>query len=82
MRMVLSANPGAMIDGTVYNDLTGGGQVSDGPGVSGVTVSLYLSSGGSTFQGPGVGNSLVTSSTTDGTGHYSFTGLSAGTAME
>jgi uncharacterized repeat protein (TIGR01451 family) len=71
-RLVLSATPGALISGTVFDDLTGGGNVADGPGQSGVTVNLYESTGGNTFLGAGNGNTLVGSTTTNGSGKYSF----------
>ncbi len=59
----------ATVDGNVYNDKNGNGTFDTGePGINGVTVSLKDS-----------GNNLVATTTTDGSGFYSFTNLPAGT---
>ena len=75
-RTVLSATPGAVIHGEVYNDLTNGGHTSDGPGLQAVTVNLYLDNGSGTFSSS---DTLVASQQTDASGNYSFAGLAAGT---
>lgn len=80
-RVVLSASPGAIITGTVYNDLTGAGQTSDGPGMANVTVKLWSDGGDGKFEGSAAGSddTLAASTSTNSGGGYSFTGLAAGT---
>jgi uncharacterized repeat protein (TIGR01451 family) len=79
-RRVFTAAPEALIHGTVYNDATGGGQPSDGPGLANVTVDLWKDGGDGLFEGSGAGtdDTLIGSTTTDSAGGYTFSGLGAG----
>ncbi len=80
-RVVMSANPGAVIQGEVFNDLTGHGQTSDGPGLAAVTVNLFRDGGDGKFEGTAIGSddTLVGTQQTNSSGGYSFGGLTAGT---
>ena len=80
-RVVLAASPGGCIEGTVFNDLNGGGVPADGPGLQGVSVNLFRDGGNGTFQGlaAGTDDTLVGTQVTGVNGAYSFTGLTAGT---
>ena len=80
-RKLLSVTPGAIISGEIYNDVSGKGSPSDGPGLSGVTVKLYQDGGDGKFEGSAAGSddTLVGTATTNSAGDYSFSNLSAGT---
>jgi hypothetical protein len=66
------------ISGIVYHDVDGDSDVAEGGTLtfSGATVHLYRDSGNAVIDG---GESLITTTTTDGSGNYSFSGLAAGT---
>ena len=80
-RIVLSANPGASILGTAYNDMTGNGLTADDPRLAAVTVNLFRDGGNGTFQGNAAGtdDTLVATQQTDASGKYSFDNLDVGT---
>jgi uncharacterized repeat protein (TIGR01451 family) len=67
------------VQGTVFNDSggTSGTQDTGEPGISEVTVELYLDDGDGTFE-PGSDDTLITSLTTDSDGNYLFSGLDDG----
>ncbi|MEO8495398.1 MAG: SpaA isopeptide-forming pilin-related protein, partial [Planctomycetota bacterium] len=67
----------AAIMGIVFDDFTGDG-FSPGEEVAGATVNLYAdTNGNSTFE-PGAGDTLQTSTTTNASGQYRFSNLTAG----
>lgn len=80
-RSLLTANPGGMIQGIAFNDLTGNGLTADDTRLSAVTINLYRDGGNGTFQGaiPGSDDTLVGTALTDASGKYSFDQLNAGT---
>ena len=65
------------IFGTVYEDLNGDANLGDAVGRGGVDVSLYLDGGDGSADGGD--DSLVATTSTDGSGNYSFTGLGSDT---
>ena len=77
----LAASPPAAcnfnITGTVYEDVNGDADMADQVARDNVTVAYYLDGGDG--QPDGVDNGSATTTTTDGSGNYSFSGLSAGT---
>ncbi|MEM7454635.1 MAG: LamG-like jellyroll fold domain-containing protein, partial [Planctomycetota bacterium] len=58
------------IRGTVFHDVAGDGSVAADPAFSNASVHLYLDNGNGVID---AGDSLVASTTTDGSGNYSFT---------
>ena len=77
----LAASPPAAcnfnITGTVYEDVNGDADMADQVARDNVTVAYYLDGGDG--QPDGVDDGSATTTTTDGSGNYSFSGLSAGT---
>ena len=78
-RSLLTANPGGIIQGIAFNDLTNNGLTADDTRLQSVTVNLYKDGGNGTFQGGGFGSddTLVGTAFTDSTGKYSFDHLDA-----
>ncbi|UCH19770.1 MAG: DUF2341 domain-containing protein, partial [Deltaproteobacteria bacterium] len=68
---------GNTISGAVYNDINGDGNLADAVAVASVAVDLYLDGGDG--QPDGGDDSPAGTATTDGSGSYSFSGLSDGT---
>ncbi len=65
------------VSGRVMEDVDGDGSISDdGQGVSGATVLLYEDGGDGTMD---AGDALLSTTTTDALGQYSFAGLADGT---
>ena len=76
-RRVMTAAPGAEIQGYVYNDTTGSSM--SGQGIPGATVSLYQDNGADIYN-PGAGDdTLIGTTTTNYQGQYTFASLAAGT---
>lgn len=70
----LAANTTYSISGTIYEDVDGDGQVTDdGVGLANAIVSLYRDDGDGVLD---AGDSIVSSLVANGSGQYSFTGLS------
>jgi uncharacterized repeat protein (TIGR01451 family) len=67
---------GYTISGAVSEDVNGDADLGDAVGYAGATVHLYRDSGNAVIDG---GETLIDTTTTDGSGNYSFTGLSDGT---
>ena len=76
LSIVGSVSPEGAISGTVYEDVNGDGSLADAVGVAGVNVDLYLDDGDGVID---AGDTLVDSTTTDGSGNYTLTGTGAGT---
>jgi hypothetical protein len=62
--------------GTKFNDVNGDGDLTDGVGLPGWTINLYLDEGDGV---PGAGDTLADSAITDADGDYEFTDLGPGT---
>ncbi len=78
-RSLLSATIPGTISGVAFYDPTGSGQLTAGDTrLSGVTVELYRNGGDQQFDNGGGDNTLIGTTTTNTSGQYSFTGLSAG----
>ncbi|NOY68083.1 MAG: hypothetical protein GXP53_01115 [Deltaproteobacteria bacterium] len=69
------------IGDTVFNDIGGTSGVQDTgePGISSVTVDLYLDNGNGVFEPGGADGSALFTLTTDSSGQYLFSGLNDGT---
>ena len=77
-RRLLAVDMG-QISGTVFNDLTDNGQTGDDILVATATVRLFQDGGNGTFNNGGGDDTLVGTTTTNGTGDYTFSSLEAGT---
>lgn len=75
----LMANDLATISGTVFTDSTENGLDGGDARISGATITLYRDGGNTTFDNGGGDDVTVGSTTSNGSGNYSFTGLTAGT---
>ena len=62
--------------GTKFNDVNGDGDLTDGVGLVGWSINLYLDEGDGV---PGAGDTLEASAVTDANGDYSFADLGPGT---
>jgi hypothetical protein len=62
--------------GTKFNDVNGDGDLTDGVGLPGWTINLYLDDGSGV---PDAGDTLVDSAVTDASGDYAFADLGPGT---
>ena len=80
-RSLLSATIAPSISGVVFNDAKHDGLVADGTPLANVTVNLFRDGGDGVFEGKATGSddTLVSSTTTDSNGKYSFANLTAGT---
>ncbi len=70
-------SPGGSIGDLVWRDDNGDGQFDNEPVLANVTVNLYLDDGDGVFE-PGGDDTLVDTTTTDGSGLYNFDSLDAG----
>ena len=78
-RAMLAADTLASITGTVFSDQTDDGLTGDDVRLSALTVELFLDGGNGTFDSGGGDDTTVGTTTTDGTGGYSFADLGVGT---
>ena len=76
-RLLAAGTDLAAIVGTVFDDFSGDG-FSPGEEVSGAAVSLYADTNANGTFEPGAGDVLQTSTTTNASGQYRFSNLSAG----
>lgn len=76
-RLLAAGTDLAAIVGTVFDDFTGDG-FSPGEEVAGAAVNLYADTNANGTFEPGAGDTLLTSTTTNASGQYRFSDLTAG----
>jgi uncharacterized repeat protein (TIGR01451 family) len=77
-KVLLAADTLGLIEGTVFNDITGDGLTGDDPRLNTVTVQLYKDGGNLTFDNGGADDTLVDSVTPVAGGAFSFADLASG----
>ena len=77
-KVLLTANTLGLIQGTVFNDVTGNGLSGGDPLLNAVNVQLYRDGGNLTFDNGGADDTLAGTVTTGPTGTFSFNSLAEG----
>ena len=77
-KVLLTANTLGLIQGTVFNDVTGNGLSGGDPLLNAVNVQLYRDGGNLTFDNGGADDTLAGTMTTGPAGTFSFSDLAAG----
>ena len=77
-KVLLTANMLGLIQGTVFNDVTGNGLSGGDPLLNAATVQLYRDGGNLTFDNGGADDTLVGTVTTGPAGTFSFSDLAEG----
>jgi len=77
-KVLLTANTLGLIQGTVFNDVTGNGLSGGDPLLNAVNVQLYRDGGNLTFDNGGADDTLLGAITTGPSGTFSFSDLAEG----